>query len=355
MIRKTLFATSLLATLCLANSLPAAELTEVVEFLHASIDVSFTSQQVGGDIIEFTSTADDDGLEKGSRSDERQFTTARLRFGAYRDLELFIEGQYVTWDILRWRDIDFGPDPDGEGLRSAAEKRKGLGDINFGLKYAILNANRDPSDFSNWLVGLSVRADSALWAPYPSTDIGTPEAPVGNGGIDIEFSTAFSKPLGMVEPYAKFSYESRGNRQIGSYTFNPGDIMATFFGFEFVAFERPLDGLKLAADFGLGWSWQIKGETFSNRFLYPVTDGAKGTAYPAVVTEEGHSNYTARLGFAYQIQSYMRIRSYAYLTHNSAHFIEEYPSDWTDEHNGSQLRNMGFIDFTYVLGFVFTI
>ena len=355
MIRKTLFGTSLLATLCLAAPLPAAEVTEVVEFLHAAIDASFTAQQVGGDIIEFTGTAADEGTERGIRSDEKQFTTARLRFGAYHDLELFVEGKYVTWDITRWRNIDFGSDAENEGLQSETEKRKGLGDIKFGLKYAILNADRDPSDFSNWLVGLAVRADTALWKPYPDQELGAPDAPVGTGGIDITFSTAFSKPfaLGTAEPYASFSYESRGTRQIGSYNFDPGDIMATFFGFEIVAFERPLDGLKLAADIGVGWSWQIKGETFSNRFLYPVTDDTK--SYPSVVTEQGHGAYTARMGFAYQIQSHMRIRSYAYLTHKSAHFIEEYSGEWDDIHNGSQLRNMGFIEFRYVLGFVFTI
>ncbi len=83
--------------------------------------------------------------------------------------------------------------------------RGGLGNMRFGLTYALFNERRDPSK-PMWLLGIDYEAPTAdLWDPT------APTARDARGGVGDRFHrytffTAFSKKLGAADPYVKVHY-----------------------------------------------------------------------------------------------------------------------------------------------------
>ncbi|HYX93311.1 MAG TPA: hypothetical protein VE782_17220 [Myxococcaceae bacterium] len=86
-----------------------------------------------------------------------------------------------------------------------ASYRGGVGNMHFGLNVALFNEHKDPSK-PMWLVGIDYEAPTAtLWDPTVIT------SEVDRGGIGdrihkYSFFTAFSKRLGVADPYFKFQY-----------------------------------------------------------------------------------------------------------------------------------------------------
>lgn len=336
-----------------ASGVRAAEETEVVDFLHANVEAAFYGQFLQGEYRL-------DGNYVGAREEERQLVPFKARFGAFYDLEVSLATYFTTWDRVRWENINFGGTPPVNGDEQT-ERRRGFGDLTFGARYAILNANRRPEDLSNWTVGIDFTAPTGRWTPYPVTqnrvvdNSGVKPSGVGGGGADWRFYTSFSRRFGRFDPYATFFMQTRGNRRLtGGQTYKPGNEFGTFFGLELVGFERKSDGLKFAADLGVGWTWINEGGTHSNRFLYGPDTQAPSTPGEGSVLEEGHADVAVRWGFAYQVHQYLRVRGYAWFDHPGAHFIEKYDASFADPLSGGQIQQRKFTDFSYTFELVFT-
>jgi hypothetical protein len=83
--------------------------------------------------------------------------------------------------------------------------RTGLGNMHFGLAYALFNERKDPSK-PMWIVGADYEAPTAtLWDPTQLTSEESPGS-IGDKIHRYTFFTSFSKRLGPADPYFKLSY-----------------------------------------------------------------------------------------------------------------------------------------------------
>jgi hypothetical protein len=86
-----------------------------------------------------------------------------------------------------------------------ASYRGGLGNMRFGLSYALFNERKDPSK-PMWILGVDYEAPTAALH-----DPSAPTAPDARGGVGdrhhrYTFFTAFSKRRGVADPYFKIHY-----------------------------------------------------------------------------------------------------------------------------------------------------
>lgn len=333
----------------LASSAPAlaADETDITPFLHFRGGIGYRGQFAQGQYVL-------DGERIGAREDERQYTEFEGRFGAWYGLETYLRVTHVNWDRTRWEDIAFNGGVPPAGGAAQVERRKGLGDVVVGSRFAILSEQRKSGDVSTWTVETNFKIPGSFDV-YPSTT-GATESPGGTPGFEWLMKTSFSKRVRFFDPYVSFFYLHKGstsspNEDVGS--FNLADQWGTFFGTEVVGFERPADDLRFSGDVGLGWRYIMDGEVPANRFLYGPDSGATAPNIPAnnVVKEQGYIRYDMRAGFFYQLQKHVQARGHITYALPTEHYIESYSGSLgnsaNDTRNGAKIRNKEFTDFGF--------
>lgn len=335
---------ALFVALLSAQPALAADETDITPFLHFRGGIGYRGQFVQGQYVR-------NGQRVGAREEERQFTDFDLRFGAWYGLETYLRFSHVNWDRVRWQEIAFnnGVPPSSGAFQD--ERRKGIGDVVVGGRFAILSEQRKSGDVSTWTVETNIKIPSSFEV-YPSTDPGDAEAPAGTPGFEWTLKTSFSKRVRFFDPYVSFYYTYKGtssspDEDIGS--FNIADQWGTFFGTEIVGFERPADDLRFSGDVGLGWRYIMEGETPANRFLYgPDCDGCTEQVEDFVVKEQGYIRYDARIGFFYQLQKHVQARGHLTYGLPTEHYIERYDAGFEQApREGAKVRNKEFTDFGF--------
>ncbi len=324
----------------------AAAETEVVPFLHWKAGVGFRGQKVQGQYFQ-------NDARIGARDEIRNFVDIHGRFGAWYGLEAYFDTSYDTWDRVKWESINFGGTPPSGG-DDQQERRKGMADTRIGVRYAVLSEARNQGDVSTWTVETNVKIPGTF-SIYPelanTSNPTVTEAGAGTPGFEWLLKTSFSKRVRFAEPYVSFFYQHRASASLpseGVGNFDLPDMWGTFFGTEIVGFERKADDLKFSADIGVGWRFVNEGEVPANRFFYgpdrnPILPAIGGN----VVREQRHIRYDARLGFYYQLQKHAQ--AIGHLTYGlpTEHYIEVYPTSFSDPQGGGRVRNREFTDFGY--------
>ena len=218
----------------------------------------------------------------------------RVRFGLFRDLELWIEEPVVIEDTQEIRFAGNGGDPsnvavdssissispngdsqklftvpDG-GYMSGLPKRAGFGDMLYKLRYAPISSERDDTR-GEWVIEVGYRAPTGSeMRPRPISTGG-----VGRGVHELVMGTSFSRRYDFVEPYARFeanlplgsTLKSPFKQYNGSQEFYlPGARGGFDFGVELIPFENTREGMKIFIDLGLGVAYQAEGRDYSELF-----------------------------------------------------------------------------------------
>ena len=221
----------------------------------------------------------------------------RVRFGLYRDLELWIETPVVIEDTQEVRFAGNGGDPTktavdssissispggpnqsfqqlftvpNGGYMSGLPRRAGFGDMLLKMRYAPISSERDDTR-GEWVIEVGYRAPTGNeMTPRPTTTGG-----VGRGVHELVLGTSFSKRFEFVEPYANFeanlplgsTLNSPFKKYNGSQEFTlPGARGRFDFGVELIPFENPRENIKVFIDIGLGVAYQAEGRDYSELF-----------------------------------------------------------------------------------------
>lgn len=202
------------------------------------IDVGFERTQTRAKIIREQLIPE--GVEGVSRIDATEVwykgVDARLNldlaFGLYRDLEFSFRLPLVFQQNERWDFTSAASETNStitnnclraDGTADAAclndpnlsiplfgvpqeSFRGGLGNVHFGLKYAFFNQEKDATK-PTWIVGLDYEAPTAKQRD-PNVDTTDPDnrGNVGDRVHKYQIFTAFSRRLGVAEPYFKAHY-----------------------------------------------------------------------------------------------------------------------------------------------------
>lgn len=221
----------------------------------------------------------------------------------------------------------------GDGSKSF---RGGLGDLSFGLAYAIFNEKRDDTK-PTWVMRFTYTAPSASVLDPSAPTSETARGAIGERVHRYTFATQLSKRVGYADPYfglhytlpwvgpgaysncSKPSASNQGapeNCNQGAWSLTetgirPAHTGGFVFGAELVPFERVDAHQKIAFDFR-GW----------------LTYVSEGRYYNELSDLNGKLNYTsdyaqlgAHLGLVAHAAEFFRLTAYASLAYNTEHFL----------------------------------
>jgi hypothetical protein len=233
---------AVLAVLMLGAPLAAsaAEITRIASSFDEEdpfdlfIDLSFTRTQNRSKIVREQLAPGGGGRTDVSELWHRA-TDSRLNIdmsiGLYRDLQLsfslpLILQQNDSYDFVAGTTeanstiVNNCVNPDGTVISGCAatgvgartlfnvgttSKRGGLGNMRFGLAYAFFNETRDPSK-PNWIVGIDYEAPTAALRDPSQANTGDERGNVGDRVHKYTFYTAFSRRMGVADPYFRAHY-----------------------------------------------------------------------------------------------------------------------------------------------------
>jgi hypothetical protein len=233
-----------------------------------------------------------------------------------------------------------------------ASYRGGVGNMRFGLNVALFNERKDPSK-PMWLVGLDYEAPTAeLWDPTVVT------SEVDRGGIGDRIHkytlfTAFSKRLGVVDPYFKLHYtlpfrgpgwysncdhvpgagESNlsrpSNCRTGVWTreetgIRPPHTAGVIFGSEFELYPSSLKNQRVALDLRMLGNYVSEGRTYN-----PLTDVLGKLLYTG-----DHLDFGGAIGITAQASENILLKALSTLLYSTEYTL-------TDEQIGKDVSGDG--------------
>lgn len=249
------------------------------------------------------------------------------------------------------------PPPGGVGTRPifevpAASFRGGLGNMHFGLAYALFNEKRDPSK-PMWILGVDYEAPTAdLWDPTVLTAADN-RGNVGDRVHKYTFYTSFSKRLGVADPYFRIHYtlpvkgpgwysncdnpdpsrmQAPQNCGQDPWTrvetgIKPAHRGGVLFGSEFNAYEAPSQHQKVAIDLRA-----LANYTSEGRYYNELTDVTNKLHYTSDHLEVGGA-----FGLTAWAAEYVGLTARGTLTYVTEHNL-------TDEQIGKDLTGNGTVD-----------
>lgn len=302
-----------------------------------------------------------------------------LRIGLWQDLEFkyglpIVLSQNRTWHFAAGTDesnstitnnclqangelVDPNCPTSGAGRRPLfdvpnASFRGGLGNMHFGLAYALLNERKDPSK-PMWILGVDYEAPTAdLRDPTEATSEEA-RGKIGDKIHKYKFYTSFSKRVGIADPYFQVHYtmpakgpgwysncdhpdasrmavpENCGNSvwTRAETGIKPPHVGGIVFGTEFNAYEAPKQHQKVALDLRV-----ITNYTSEGRYYNELTDLTGKLHYTSDHLEVGGS--AAINAWAAE---YVGLTGRATLTYTTEHNL-------TDEQIGKDLTGNGTVD-----------
>lgn len=315
-----------------------------------------------------------------------------LKAGLYKDLELHASLPIVlSWE-QSWRPAVGYPDPlpglpenstihNREGIcpdgtvdpscagdlfpLSGKSYRAGIGDGSVGLKWGILNDERDPYT-ATWTVGVdwTFPSGNKRSAYTVSSDPASPAA-VGLKTNFFTFETALSKNLKIAEPFVHFYYRLPSptraaftncedpNRladmdaddpgvqntcTVGTYWNKTGDNHGGYqpshvggfdFGAEFLPYVDPANFIRTAIQLSLGGTYVSEGRNFSE-----LSDAMGRLTYT-----EQYMQLFGTLGLRIQASRYAKFHVLGTFAHNTEHLL-------TAESIGKDMNGTGLVELT---------
>lgn len=241
-----------------------------------------------------------------------------------------------------------------DGSKGANSYRSGLGDLTFGLAWAILNQKKDDSA-PTWVVSLDYTAP-IVEAINPSTPtLSNAQGPLGDKVHKYKFSTAISKRIAFAEPYFQLHYtlpwlgpgyysncdnpsadrmgkpencNTEGwNRE--STGMRPAHVGGFVFGAEFNAFEAASRHQKLALDFRAMVTYVSEGRTYNE-----MSDLLGKLLYTG-----DYFQLNGQFGIVGHAAEFVHLKGYVQLGYTTEHTL-------TSENIGKDLDGNGTVDIT---------
>jgi hypothetical protein len=292
-----------------------------------------------------------------------------LRFGLYKDLELFVEapvtlsnqqgirfagnGGNRNSQVITPENSTIAPE-NGANLfdvpPQSLPQRAGFGDMLFKIRFSPVSQSRDPQ-----------RATWTLEAGYlaPTGDVmKAGNTGVGRGVNELHLSTGLSKVFGYVDPYTRFGivlpFAASGSLfkkyEEGQQYIGPGHRMRFDLGAELSPFYNPETGAKVYFDLGLSVSYQAAGRDYSELFdaigmantpcngpSGPSTDArglpnqacfnpdsqsaAAKSAHDGITTVEQFVTVQAKIGGGVYVSEHAKLGFNISLAHETEHFV----------------------------------
>ncbi|MBN2693391.1 hypothetical protein JXR93_01905 [bacterium] len=235
-------------------------------------------------------------------------------------------------------------------------ERSGLSTLNVGVKYGILDNDRDDTD-PTWMVGIEYNAPIATPIEYYSTKkltqmlngsgydgltatelqnimknrLDLSSSTMGDGVHHIKFETGLSKRYGIADAYMSFNYDfliagsnsiytDEANREFDK----PGDNFNFGVGVELIPWEKSIRNSEtdektvlgtFSIDLFLQFAHQMKGLTLSELSDY--------LGIPTVV--DSYSTITGKLALRFMPVKYVKINFGASFSYVTDHFLTNQP------------------------------
>ena len=191
-----------------------------------------------------------------------------LAVGLYHDLELALNLPVIMVDQTKL-EIDTNVLPGVPGIFDG-NKRKGLGNVGLGLRWAPYSYSRDKK-YPTWLLGLMFRIPSGQVATASNTG-------VGDGVFRVDVNTSISRRVTWwMEPYfdlhgslvgtttKKSPFADRGVEDVQTLV-SPGHSIGLKLGTEFIPWEVESEGQHFSIDLGLGLDYVFEGREYTEIF-----------------------------------------------------------------------------------------
>lgn len=231
-----------------------------------------------------------------------------------------------------------GPCTGGDSGVPGQSDRAGIGDISIGFRWGLLNNERDASK-PTWVlsVAYTIPSGQAMNPDHtdtgPNNDYSPSNRGVGLGVHRLTFGMYFSKRIAQYfDPYVAFEYSLAippsgdtlfrrtvvvdGTKQYDNQEYaGPGHRAGFIVGTEFVPFERPDTGVKIAIDVRFRAQLQFEGRDYSEiaDFLGRVTDIQQYGSYDLSlgIYARPHANIFMRLslGVAFEQRHFITFAS----------------------------------------------
>lgn len=376
---------------CLAASAHAAELTRVASSFEPGdpfglfIDLTYGPTVQRGKIVREWYQAGDniDVTELRYQMVEHKLA-ADIHLGLYKDLELHFGIPFIFAQDREWwfaKGTDQGNStiynnclrPDGSLTRAtnvacgptnraplftfdpelgARSYRGGLGDLTFGLAWAVLNQKKDDAA-PTWVLSFDYTAPIAEAIDPTAPTTNSERGAIGDKIHRYKFSTAISKRIAFADPYFSLHYtlpwKSSGfysncdhadasrsalpgncglpgwNReQTGIF---PSHVGGFIFGAEFNAFEAASKHQKLAVDIRGSVTYVSEG-----RYYNPMSD-----LFGKLLYSGDYVAMSAQLGIIGHAAEFVHLKLYGELTYNTEHTLtsESIGKDLVEPLNGT--------------------
>ncbi len=283
---------------------------------------------------------------------KRSRTLARVKgqVGLYQDLALTFGWSYVLADSLRFRyargvgpsnstiDPQTGDPNDTLFSHSFRSKHAGVGPFELGMRWGVLNDERDDSKPA-WVLLFNWQTPwgSPTYRVGGSRPTDANPGPVGDGVHRLTFGTALSKRIGnfdligidpnanrrgYIDPYMEFKYTlpipQRGRAEApllksktNDFGNRPSHLAEFNAGFEVVPIEDLKNSRRVAVDIGLRSAFISEGRNYSL-----LTDPLRELTFT-----EQHLYVGGALGFIAQAADFVRIRAGFEVGNNTEHFL----------------------------------
>ena len=200
-----------------------------------------------------------------------------LRFGIYKDLELYTTAPIVLGDEWQHgfasgvsaKNSTIQPPSSKDALFSVPYKstqRSGLGDMRFGLRWAPFNYDRDHSQ-PTWVFGVEYTAPTgtAMTARNDSVGTGLHElslyTTISRRALQI-FEPFFNMHVTPVRTGSASSLFQNYNQDTQLYT-SPGFVVGTQFGLTLLPWENPKKDQRLEIEGGFGMDYIARGREYT--------------------------------------------------------------------------------------------
>jgi hypothetical protein len=226
------------------------------------------------------------------------------------------------------------PDPIIDLDQNNASYRSGFGNISLGLRWAPFNETRDQY-LPTWVLGFNWTIPTAsISDPSQRTSSNDPGS-IGDGVHRFTFSTAFSRQLGVFDPYlsAWYSFPLGASSRYDNCDLPEalafGDNCSTiawskdevaldaphvggfFVGTEIIPWEDKVNDQKISIDIRAGASYRGKGRTYNE-----LTD-----ALGKLLWTEGYATLGGSIAINAQPVRYVFLRLEAGLYHETSHYL----------------------------------
>ncbi|MBK7859589.1 MAG: hypothetical protein IPJ65_13420 [Archangiaceae bacterium] len=302
---------------------------------------------------------------------------ADIHLGLYKDLEFhfglpFIFAQDREWGFAKGTDATnstitnnrlradgslvpggttqslFSFDPEA----NAHSYRSGLGDLTFGLAWAVLNQKKDDAN-PTWVLSFDYTAPIAEAIDPTAPTSGSDRGKVGDKIHRYKFSTAISKRIAFADPYFSLHYTlpwqssgvysncdhpdaSRmampGNCEQPGWSrlqtaIQPPHVGGFIFGAEFNAFESSNKHQKLALDLRGSVTYVSEG-----RYYNPMSD-----LFGKLLYTSDYVSMTGHVGIVGHAAEFVHLKLYAEMTYNTEHTLtsENIGKDLVEPLNGT--------------------